>query len=200
MSDKVTLWNIFFHPKRFRDDYFDLLDKLALVEGENVGNSELLTAKDGQIKAQRLDIAALQAEKSELALKLAKAEESILELTRQIIKVRKDLDLKQKESEEFKSEMAKVEEFFDKAIDQRKEFEKQIRDLRQRLRDAKTALRLLSGEDSDNELSVIEMKPPKVVNISDQQTDSDIENPEVKVSTTKTHKDTDWLNPLPDNL
>lgn len=220
MSDEVSGWNVWCHPKEYRDELIATRESLgetqaelevcrealAAKEEECVKLQETLAKRESQIIDSRKENVELTSEKADLALKLAKAESTIMTLTDQLIKTRRELD----ENRILEKDMEEFAVNFEKALEMKKEYEKRIQDLRLRLRDAKSTIRMLSGEDNENELSVIDMKDkpagkermkkpeirrPRIVSTGESEEKVLPQKPDVR-----TPVGNDWLNDLPDTF
>lgn len=108
---------------------------------------------DSIIESQRRDAAVLSTEKIQLATRLSERDYEISTLRIELKETRMQLS----EIGDVDARMKEVEETLTRFEMMKKRYEKRIEDLEMRLRDTKETLRVLTGEDPENELSIIDM-------------------------------------------
>lgn len=198
MAEEFSAWNLWLHPRRYRDEQLSIQERfeealgeiddyqelLKSKEEENARLKTALSEKEKELTNALLSNLTLTSEKAALEVNLAKTEASLNELRNKFRETCQELN-------EYKSQEKEIEALagdIENALKIKKDYERRIKDLQRRLREAKKALRMLSGDDLDNELSILDVKPAKI-----PQPPTDNEPKEVP-------PETDWLLELPESF
>lgn len=201
-------WRVWFRPGRYAALIADLC-------ADKAGDADRIETLERLLSEQRKEAARLATEKMELATKLMEERqrahflERELEKTKGLLEEAGDVD---RALNEFSAQLEGVENM-------KKQYIKTIRTLKLQLRDARSTIRALSGEDLDNELTALPTgrsassmpSPPREETPAPQENvNADIEddlspgkpivfgrtaNPDT--GDRENPDDTDWLLPLP---
>lgn len=199
-------WNVWCHPKRYAN-------LIAALCDDKSSDADRISSLEKVLDGLRREAAAVSTEKTDLATRLVDKTRENEDLRRQIecLKARLEEagDIESK-LDEFSLQLEGIERM-------KKNYEDRIRTLRLQLRDARSTIKALSGEDIDNELSALVTPgaapaPPEVYTPSPSAApapaDTDLEDTDPKPiifgqpdsSDHSDFSDTDWLRPLPKNI
>lgn len=179
-----SVWRVMLHPVNH-------LRELEQANAARREDAETIATLTASLESLQRTLAARDKEMVRLATELSKSRSVAQELQDDLRKAYADLE----DSREVDRRLTEFEEKLSQFQNLRHKYERTIENLRSEIRDKKHTIRVLTGEDVDNELTTIDLQTSRP-----QPEPPQPAPPSHKPSHLKFDSDEDWLSILPDTL